>query len=835
MLVCELQRSALERFVMSVKMWFGDRGKSVVLITQSWNRSSQVRITDHWPSREKQTERSTSGQASSEQLAIGQLEQHLLQSQQKPRLLRFNACCFFSKATSSGVFSSSLTTGHQKTTSRASRTRYLFKHLLPAAPFLTRPDRTEREIAATVAAVAADRLSLMAEVPASESERSFIITTNITDTDAVVVVVDGGGDEADEKPKLDIGEEEQLQQAKEEKLNDQLSKENFLQSQSTNTSNGTSAKVTAATIGLTSISAPLHHHRQSNSSSSSGSSGSSNTNSNTNNMTSCQDNLISSPHPHHDSGIAADLDDTTQSATPLNLTMKKKRRVDNLDSLRAATFANRSQQILENNGKINHNNNNNHLPIARLQQQQQQLLLNGAASTTVSKSAFESVSNAALFSHEINMPSALSAALNSTPASPLLLNRLLPFTFLPNGGSFTNPNPNPNLNLNNNNQNIPSQSATTVHSPFNLQDLLFGGYFTAMPTTTTTTGKQQRPFKAYNPMDPMSALQINGFNFTSVNGTAGAALLGTMPVGSHQQQQLKAVLGLGTGRGASAAASQAVVRTKSTEITSTPTPTPEVNGRCASRASSLPLQLAGEIASLLNVDNRGNHSTSGAQLPPSPPEVTSTSHPHTDLQHIPNAIDHHHQQQQQQQQQHGNNVQAKKSQHQQKVQKQQKAPKRDNTNNNKAERSDQQQQQQQQGGRPASSSSTGSSNNGRSSSSVAANGISSPTVSDEQQQREESNNAAASVASIPTVAQLNGMGPKRKGRLQTEPLKDEAYWERRRKNNEAAKRSRDARRAKEDEIAVRAALLEQENMRLRIEVAALKAETEKLRQMLLTG
>ena len=28
----------------------------------------------------------------------------------------------------------------------------------------------------------------------------------------------------------------------------------------------------------------------------------------------------------------------------------------------------------------------------------------------------------------------------------------------------------------------------------------------------------------------------------------------------------------------------------------------------------------------------------------------------------------------------------------------------------------------------------------------------------------------------------------------------EAYWERRKKNNEAAKRSRDARRAKEDEV-----------------------------------
>lgn len=65
--------------------------------------------------------------------------------------------------------------------------------------------------------------------------------------------------------------------------------------------------------------------------------------------------------------------------------------------------------------------------------------------------------------------------------------------------------------------------------------------------------------------------------------------------------------------------------------------------------------------------------------------------------------------------------------------------------------------------------------------------------------------------------------------------KDEAYWERRRKNNDAAKRSRDARRAKEDEIALRAALLEQENLKLRVEVAALKTETARLRCMLYSG
>lgn len=62
--------------------------------------------------------------------------------------------------------------------------------------------------------------------------------------------------------------------------------------------------------------------------------------------------------------------------------------------------------------------------------------------------------------------------------------------------------------------------------------------------------------------------------------------------------------------------------------------------------------------------------------------------------------------------------------------------------------------------------------------------------------------------------------------------KDEAYKERRRKNNEAAKRSRDARRAKEDDIALRAALLERENLQLKVELAQLKQETTRLRCLL---
>ncbi|XP_077999567.1 uncharacterized protein LOC144452349 [Glandiceps talaboti] len=76
----------------------------------------------------------------------------------------------------------------------------------------------------------------------------------------------------------------------------------------------------------------------------------------------------------------------------------------------------------------------------------------------------------------------------------------------------------------------------------------------------------------------------------------------------------------------------------------------------------------------------------------------------------------------------------------------------------------------------------------------------------------------------------DGRGKKR--RSLPDELKDGAYWERRRKNNEAAKRSRDARKAKEEDVAIRAALLEQENYRLRVEVAALKEETARLRCLL---
>lgn len=53
-------------------------------------------------------------------------------------------------------------------------------------------------------------------------------------------------------------------------------------------------------------------------------------------------------------------------------------------------------------------------------------------------------------------------------------------------------------------------------------------------------------------------------------------------------------------------------------------------------------------------------------------------------------------------------------------------------------------------------------------------------------------------------------------------LKDAAYFERRRKNNAAAKKSRDRRREKEDNISIRCAYLERENMLLKAELETAK-------------
>ncbi|KAB0795720.1 hypothetical protein PPYR_09781 [Photinus pyralis] len=74
----------------------------------------------------------------------------------------------------------------------------------------------------------------------------------------------------------------------------------------------------------------------------------------------------------------------------------------------------------------------------------------------------------------------------------------------------------------------------------------------------------------------------------------------------------------------------------------------------------------------------------------------------------------------------------------------------------------------------------------------------------------------------------------KKSRKQFVPddLKDDKYWARRRKNNLAAKRSRDARRMKENQIALRAGYLEKENLTLRSELERLKKENVMLKNKL---
>lgn len=71
----------------------------------------------------------------------------------------------------------------------------------------------------------------------------------------------------------------------------------------------------------------------------------------------------------------------------------------------------------------------------------------------------------------------------------------------------------------------------------------------------------------------------------------------------------------------------------------------------------------------------------------------------------------------------------------------------------------------------------------------------------------------------------------RRKTLHNENNTDPGYWEKRKKNNEAAKKSRDARKAREDEIAIRCAFLEQENLKLKLKIAAVQSDTDKLQNI----
>jgi len=63
--------------------------------------------------------------------------------------------------------------------------------------------------------------------------------------------------------------------------------------------------------------------------------------------------------------------------------------------------------------------------------------------------------------------------------------------------------------------------------------------------------------------------------------------------------------------------------------------------------------------------------------------------------------------------------------------------------------------------------------------------------------------------------------------------KDDKYWDKRRKNNQAAKRSREARRSRENQISMRASFLEKDNAMLKEELLTVKEELQSLREKLL--
>ncbi|XP_070169079.1 transcription factor ces-2 isoform X1 [Polyergus mexicanus] len=77
----------------------------------------------------------------------------------------------------------------------------------------------------------------------------------------------------------------------------------------------------------------------------------------------------------------------------------------------------------------------------------------------------------------------------------------------------------------------------------------------------------------------------------------------------------------------------------------------------------------------------------------------------------------------------------------------------------------------------------------------------------------------------------------RRPRSEKKPIpddqKDDKYFERRKRNNQAAKKSRDARKIREDHIALRATMLEHENAILKAQIVTLREEAQSLRHMLI--
>uniref|UniRef100_A0A158P9D9 BZIP domain-containing protein n=1 Tax=Angiostrongylus cantonensis TaxID=6313 RepID=A0A158P9D9_ANGCA len=92
-------------------------------------------------------------------------------------------------------------------------------------------------------------------------------------------------------------------------------------------------------------------------------------------------------------------------------------------------------------------------------------------------------------------------------------------------------------------------------------------------------------------------------------------------------------------------------------------------------------------------------------------------------------------------------------------------------------------------------------------------------------------NFAQQLSSITQTMKEAPSIPKKKPNPVPVELKDEAYYERRKRNNESARRSREARRQKEDVNFRKLELVQQDNIRLKAELQRVLMELERLKYM----
>ncbi|MEQ2161973.1 hypothetical protein GOODEAATRI_015138 [Goodea atripinnis] len=88
---------------------------------------------------------------------------------------------------------------------------------------------------------------------------------------------------------------------------------------------------------------------------------------------------------------------------------------------------------------------------------------------------------------------------------------------------------------------------------------------------------------------------------------------------------------------------------------------------------------------------------------------------------------------------------------------------------------------------------------------------------------------------LPVESDLVRKGPRRKREFIPEEKKDALYWEKRRKNNEAAKRSREKRRLNDYALETHFMALKEENARLSAELTAIKFQFGMAQSMVYTG